>query len=340
MCSKKNAPVVNKKNIARDATIAVTYECNSRCQMCNIWQIEKPAELPIEAFQNLSKDLRYLNLSGGEPFLRSDLPEIVTTINISAPKAKIIISSNGLATDLIVKTMRKIRDVDARVGVRISLDGIGQMHDEVRGMPGIYEAVMATIKGLKEIGIDNLGFSFTIMDKNVRQLVDVYDLSKKMNIELALAVVQNSDIYFSKADNKITYIGELKKSLDYVIDKELSTWNPKRWGRAFYNFGLKVYAENNKRLLPSGAGYDSLFIDPEGNIFPSNLINLKMGNIKEEKLDNIWQDLQSKAVREEIETKNITESWIICTIRGEIKKHIFKAGLWALKNKLRVVMGK
>jgi MoaA/NifB/PqqE/SkfB family radical SAM enzyme len=306
--------------------------------MCNIWQIEEPAELSVDIFKNLSSELRYLNLSGGETFLHPNLIDIVKTVNESAPKAKIIISSNGLATDLILKSMKKIREIDSRVGVRISLDGIGKMHDEVRGIPGIYEAVMKTIKELQAIGVTDLGFSFTIMDKNVHHLKDVYKLSKKMNIELALAVVQNSDIYFSKGDNKMTFIDDLKNNLNFVIDSELKTWNPKRWGRAYYNYGLKLYAEKNKRLLPSGAGFDSLFIDPEGNIFPSNLINLKMGNIKENKLDDIWQGLQAKAVREEIETKNITESWIICTIRGEIKKHIFSAGVWAMKNKIRVMI--
>jgi len=308
--------------------------------MCNIWQIENPAELSTDVFKNLSLELKYLNLSGGETFLHPNLPEIVKTVNRSAPNAKIIISSNGLATDLIVKSMKEIKKIDSRVGIRISLDGIGKMHDEVRGIPGIYEAVMKTIKELQSIGVTNLGFSFTIMDKNVQHLKDVYKLSKKMNIELALAVVQNSDIYFSKGDNKMTFVDDLKKNLDFVIDSELRTWNPKRWGRAYYNYGLKLYAEKNERLLPSGAGFDSLFIDPEGNVFPSNLINLKMGNIKEDKLDNIWQGLQAKAVREEIETKNITESWIICTIRGEMKKHIFSAGMWAVKNKVRVMLGK
>ena len=331
---------MTKKYIPRDATIAVTYKCNSKCQMCNIWQIEDPAELSTEIFKNLSPELKYLNLSGGETFLHPNLPEIVKTVNQSAPNANIIISSNGLATDLIVKSMKEIHKIDSRVGVRISLDGIGAMHDEVRGIPGIYEAVMKTIKELQVIGVSNLGFSFTIMDKNVHHLKDVYKLSKKMNIELALAVVQNSDIYFGKADNKMTFIDDLKNNLDFVIDSELKTWNPKRWGRAYYNYGLKLYAEKNERLLPSGAGFDSLFIDPEGNVFPSNLINLKMGNIKDNKLDNIWDGLQAKAVREEIETKNITESWIICTIRGEMKKHIMSAGMWALRNKARVMLGK
>jgi MoaA/NifB/PqqE/SkfB family radical SAM enzyme len=308
--------------------------------MCNIWQIENPAELPIPALRNLSPALRYLNLSGGEPFLRDDIAEIVRVINETAPKAQIIISSNGFATETIIKRMEEIRAIDPRVGIRISLDGIGEMHAEVRGIPGAFDMVMKTVAELKRIGVTNLGFSFTIMDKNVHQLKEVYDLSQKMGIELALAVVQNSDIYFQKADNKVTYIDELKKSLDYVIDSELRTWSPKHWGRAFYDYGLLLYATEEKRLLPSGAGFDSLFIDPSGYVYPSNLINLNMGNICVRELDEIWQGQEAEAVREKIKNENITESWIICTIRGEMKKHLLKAGLWAVVNKVRVMVGK
>jgi MoaA/NifB/PqqE/SkfB family radical SAM enzyme len=323
----------------KDATIAITYKCNSRCRMCNIWQIENPAELPLSAFRNLSPELRYVNLSGGEPFLRTDIVEIVKIINEVSPNAQIIFSSNGFATETIIKRMEEIKKIDPRAGIRISLDGIGEMHAEVRGIPGAYDMVMKTIAELKRIGISNLGFSFTIMDKNVHQLREVYELSQKLGVELALAVVQNSDIYFQKADNKVTYIDELKKSLDFVIDSELSTWSPKHWGRAFYDYGLKLYAEKEERLLPSGAGFDSLFIDPSGIVYPSNLINLEMGNILETKLDTVWQAEKANAIREQIRREHITESWIICTIRGEMKKHLLKAGIWAATNKLRVMFG-
>ncbi len=331
---------MTKKYIARDATIAITYRCNSRCTMCNIWQIENPQELPLEAFNNLSEDLRYINLSGGEPFLRADLPEIVEVVKQQAPQAQIIISSNGILTELVTNSMAKILEIDPQIGVRISLDGLGLMHDEVRGVTGAYDAVMKTIHALKNLGVRNLGFSFTIMDKNVHHLKDVYLLSKKMDLQLALAVVQNSDIYFAKADNKITYIGELLRGLDFVIDSELATWNPKRWGRAFYNYGLKLYAKKNERLLKSGAGIDSLFIDPQGNIYPSNLINIKMGNLLEHNLDEIWNSQTANEKRPEIKEKNKLESWIVCTIRGEMKKHILRAGFWAIKNKLRVILKK
>ena len=326
--------ITQKKYTPKDATIAVTYFCNSRCMMCNIWQNKNPQNLNKDDFYNLSPNLKYINLSGGEPFLHPELPEIVRVINKASPKAKIIISSNGLATDLIIKTMKEIKKIDSRVGIRISIDGLRKTHNRVRGVNGMYESAIKTIFGLKNIGIKNLGLSFTIMNENAGELKDVYDLSKNLKVEMALALVQNSEIYFTKNDNQLTYINKVRNGLNYIINQELKSANSKRWGRAFYNYGLLKYAETGERLLKSGAAYDSLFIEPSGNVYPSNLINFKLGSIKENKLDNIWQSDKARIAREKIETENITESWIICTIRGEMKKNIFKILFWVLKNKV------
>jgi len=322
-----------KKYIAQDATVAITYKCNSRCRMCNIWQIENPNELPIAYFYNLSADLKYINLTGGEPFLRPDLPEIIKIIKQVSPKAKIIISSNGLATDLIAKQVKAVLRADKSIGIRISLDGIGRVHDEVRGLSGFYDQALKTISALKELGVRNLGFSFTIMDYNADQIRAVYDLSRKMNLELALALVQNSEIYFKKDDNAIAKIDLVADGLNYIIKEELKSFNIKRWLRAYYNYGLWYYAKFKKRLLKSGAGFDSLFIDPQGEIYPSNLIKLPFGNLGQAKLKEIWQAEAAKRMRQEIKEKNISESWIICTVRGEMKRHLPQIAYWIIKNK-------
>ncbi|MDO8668366.1 MAG: radical SAM protein [bacterium] len=322
-----------KKFLAKDATIAVTYKCNSRCRMCNIWQIANPSDLPLEYFYNLSPNLKYINLTGGEPFLRPDLPEIIKIIKTVSPKAKIIISSNGLAADLIVKQIKTIMKIDQNIGLRISLDGLGAVHDQVRGLNGFYSQVLATVSALKNLGVKNLGFSFTIMDFNADQIPAVYDLSKKLNLELALALVQNSEVYFKKNDNAIAKIDLAADGLNYVITQELKSFKVKRWFRAYYDYGLWYYLKFKKRLLKSGAGLDSLFIDPLGDIYPSNLIKLPFGNLREAPLHKIWHSREAKQMRQEIVEKNITESWIICTVRGEMKRHWLKIVWWIMRNK-------
>ncbi|MEI8361257.1 MAG: radical SAM protein [bacterium] len=316
-----------------DATIAITYHCNSRCEMCNIWQDKNPAEIPLEYFRNLNKDLKHINLSGGEPFLRTDLPEIVKIIKEVSPRAQIIISSNGLATGLIRKQIREIIKVEPKIGVRISIDGLAKMHDAVRGVSGIFEQAMQTIAMLKLEGVKNLGLSFTIMDHNVSELLTVYDLSRQLDIQMSMALVQNSEIYFNKGSNKITNLEILERDLGHLIKSELATWNIKRWLRAYYNFGLLLFARKQERLLPTGAGIDSLFIDAYGDIYPSNLINLKMGNLGQAELIKSWHDDQASVVRFELDKGEIKESWIICTIRGEIRRHIPRVAFWILSHK-------
>lgn len=322
-----------KKYIPQDATIAITYRCNSRCRMCNIWQTPNPKDLPLDYFYNLNSKLKYINLSGGEPFLRDDLDEIVRIVKQVSPKAQIIISSNGLGTNLIVEKMKKILEIDKKIGVRISLDGIGETHNQVRGVANIYNQALETIKKIKEMGVKNLGLSFTIMDSNASELPKIYDLSKSLGVELAIALVQNSDIYFQKSDNKINTLPEVAEGLNYVIKNELKSGKPKKWLRAFYNYGLLYYAQSKKRLLPSGAGFDSLFIDPKGDIYPSNLISLKMGNLGSGKLDDIWQSEEAEIVRKKIKDEKIEESWIICTIRGEMRRKAWQVLGWIVKNK-------
>ena len=322
-----------KNYVPKDITIATTYRCNSRCRMCNIWQIENPADLPLEYFYNLNPEIKYINLSGGEPFLRADLPEIVGIIKKKASKASVIISSNGFATELIVDQMKKIFAINPLVGVRISVDGMAETHNQVRGLDNIFERAINTIDELKKIGIKNLGFSFTMMDFNVRELPVVYRLAKKKGIELALALVQNSEIYFQKNNNTSNDLDAIQESLDYVIKEELSSWNVKKWLRAFYDYGLLVYAKEKRRLLPSGAGFDSAFIDPVGCVYPSNLINLPMGNIGQGGLLEVFNSKEAESVRERIKKEGIKESWIICTIRGEFRKNIWTVFFWILKNK-------
>lgn len=321
---------------AQDATIALTYRCNSRCRMCNIWQIKNPPDLPLKAIRNLSPHLRYINLSGGEPFLRADLEEIVEIIHEVAPRAGIILSSNGYLSDLIAQKMAKLVKIHPNTGVRISLDGLNAAHNRIRGIKDMAERAKATIKALNKIGVSNLGVSFTVMEENVDDLPAVYDWAAKNRLQFAMALVQNSDIYFGKSDNRLPYMEKVEAGLLRIVREELASLNPKRWARAFYDYGLLEAARGHKRLLKSGAGFDSLFIDPLGEVYPSNLINLPMGNIIEKNLDELWQSRQAEEVRASIIDNDIQESWIICTIRGEMKRNILKVLWWIATRKLKL----
>ncbi len=315
---------IENKNLnkIKDAVLAVTYNCNARCERCHIWKSTDRSQIKAEDLKNLPKNLKDVNISGGEPFLLPDLVDIIKAIKESSPKAGIVISTNGFATSLIEKNIKDILRIDGKIGVAISLDGGAKIHDKLRGIPGGYEKLMKTIKVLKENNLKNLKISFTLGDENIRELKKIYNLSCELGAEFSLTSVHSGDNYFG-TQNKINLIDKIEEELDWLIKKELKSFNPKRWGRAYYTYGLKEYIKTGKRILPDYSGEYNIFIDPKKDIYACDVSSKKIGSIinSEFVLDN-----QKRG-------EECSKSWMICTARGAIKKHWIRAGLWLLKNK-------
>ena len=89
-------------NLPIDAVIAVTYRCDSRCNMCNIWKLEPGPELAPEEYRRLPRTLRDVNITGGEPFLRDDIVDLVRVIDEHCNHPRIVISTNGFQRRRIV----------------------------------------------------------------------------------------------------------------------------------------------------------------------------------------------------------------------------------------------
>ncbi|MCD4694375.1 radical SAM protein, partial [bacterium] len=311
-----------KLNKIKDAVLAVTYICNARCERCHIWKNTDRSQIKAEDLKNLPKNLKDINISGGEPFLLPDLVDLIKTIKEKAPKASIVISTNGFATDLIEKQIKDILKIDKEIGVAVSLDGGAEIHDKLRGIPGGYEKLMKSIKVLKENNLKNLKISFTLGDENIRELKKIYNLSHELGAEFSLTSVHSGDNYFG-TQSKINLIDKIEEELNWLIKKELKSFNPKRWGRAYYTYGLREYIKTGRRILPDYSGKYNIFVDPKKDIYACDVSNKKMGSI-----------INSEFVLNDEEKDNeCSKSWMICTARPAIKKHWIRAGFWLLKNK-------
>ena len=319
-----------------DAVLAVTYKCNAKCKMCDIWQIKDHAnEVNAGDFLFLPKNLKYINISGGEPFLRADIVEIIKNIKKTCPKSNIIFSSNGLAPELIKQRIEEILKIDSNVGVAISIDGIGEVHDKVRGVKGTYDKALETINKLKEIGVKHIKIAFTLTNDNLDEMKKVFNLSRELDVEFTMSAMQNSDIYFGNKKNVLKHNeNEMKKVFKYVFKKELKTWSIKKWARAYYVSGLYNFLVGKGRNLPVEAGHAHFFMDPKGNIYPSVVDSQLMGNIKTFEQD--WCSKKNDQLRDKLKSGLAKQSWMICTVRTAIKKHPIKVGLWVLRRKLIV----
>ncbi len=327
---------MTKINLPIDCVLAVTYRCNSRCTMCDIWKLKDTAELELEYFKKLPPSLRDINVSGGEPFLRQDIVELVRILHKTCPKARIVISTNGYLTDLIKEKMREILKYAPNVGVGVSFDGIGEMHDKIRGIPGGFNLAIKTVKVLhEELGMKNLRLAFTVSKQNVEHLSKVYDLSRELGVQFTMALAQSSEFFFGgKQVEESPDVNILEEQFNHVIRNELKSWQPKRWVRAYFTKSLLNFAITGRQALPSRAGKDFFFLDPFGNVYPSVVHNAIMGNVHEKGFEEIWNSPEAEVAREKVsEAKQ--DVWMICTARTAIKSHPARVGWWILKSKIK-----
>ena len=328
---KKN----NKIKMPVDAVAAVTYRCNSRCIMCNIWQIKDFPEIPAEDYLKLPDSLKNINISGGEPFLRNDLLEIVKNIKKACPKADINISTNGFLVDVIKRLLPEIKKAFPKIAISVSVDGIGQMHERVRRVPGAWPKVVETIRFCRdELGIKNIKLAFTLNSENFSQLSQAYDWSKRLGVQFTMAVAHSSEIYFGKKNTIDVDPGFIEKEFQYIIKKLLKSLRPKDWVRAYFVNGLKRLARGQGRPLESFAGEDFFYLDPKGDVYPSVIDNIIMGNINDfESFPELWNSQQAIRARRDIAGFE-NDYWMVCTARTAIKRNPLKVANWIFQNKL------
>ena len=335
-----------------DAVVAVTYRCNARCAMCGIWNSPPREELPPSAYLRLPETLRDINLTGGEPFLRDDLPEIHAAVRRACPRAQTIVSTNGILTDKIVLQVREMARRERNIGIAISLDGPAEVHDKMRGVPGTYDRAMATLKALQTEGFCNLRLAFTITQMSIQHVRTVHDLSHQLGVEFTCAVQHASEHYFQSSVNRKDFATPaLREQLESVIRSELSGLSPKRWARAWFTRGLWEFVSRRARPLACRAGADFFFLDPSGAIFTCNAMPFKMGELNEgspagggaeglpagrvEGDQGFWGTWESNEAEHARAKADGCEAgcWMVCTVRTVMRRNWPKVLAWALRRK-------
>ncbi len=320
----------------KEAVIAVTYRCNAKCGMCNIWSSPAPAEMEPKHYEKLPGSLKTINITGGEPFLRKDLVEVVKAIHKRAPSSRIVFSTNGFLTESILKTISEIRKFHRNIGVGVSVDGLEQVHDKIRGSPGAFRKAVSTIEGLKALGLKDLRIGTTLTQENVRDARSVFDLSQKLGVEFSVTFAHNSEIYFQKTDNvPPEFKGENGEPLRNVLKSQLLSRSAKDWFRAYHIQGIINPELRREFVSQCRAGIRYFFVSPSGDVFPCIVMNMKMGNLREV---GSWNELvNGDAAKAAIKAvRSCTEDcWMVCNTRSHIISHPLRAGAWVAKNKIK-----
>lgn len=316
-----------------DAIIALTYRCDARCEMCNIWQLKPQEFLSIDDYAKVPSSLKDINISGGEAFMRSDVVDIVKVIHQKCGDPRIVVSTNGFRTAQIIAAMEELRKSIPNIGIGVSLDGIGETHNRIRGVKHAWENATETLRQLRERGFTNVRIGFTAMNENVHEMSRVYDMACEMGIQFTTAVAQNSDIYFSTQVNQDVANENLYDALGYVMKHELMSYHPKKWLRAYFENGTLIFNKEKRRILECRAGIEFFYLAPEGVVYPCLTIPSPMGDLKGRSFEDVWESQEADAVRHQID--GCEQCWMICTARSSLKKNLPRALGWIAREKLR-----
>jgi len=311
---------------------AVTSRCNGRCTTCNIWKTEPTEDPSLEEItdffmknRGFLKNLQFIQLTGGEPFLRDDLPEIAQVVHEVAPKCMIWFPTNGLLPEKTYDTISRMVYLSERprIGVTVSLDGEGRVHDIQRGREGSYKKAIKTIKLLSKLRKDN-GFSlstgFTLTSDNYKYAAMIQKMSYRLGADFSFRPINISEHYYKNMGEKGELSEEILPFIDaiaYTLKKEKGKLNNLTF--LAYIQGAKDYI-TDKRTLPCSAADESVFIDTYGDVYPCIVMNQKLGNIHENSLKDILSSPSAHEARDKISRLECPTCWLECEVYRDIKK--------------------
>jgi len=316
-------------------TFAVTYKCNSKCKTCNIWKKKSKNELSISEIDKIfSKynDFSWVDITGGEIFLRRDIIEIIKIIIQKCKNLYVLhFPTNGLLPEIIVeKTKQILRLNPKKLIISVSLDGPKSVNDRIKGVPGSFEKAVQTFSKLKKIKNRKLSvfFGFTLSKYNIGYFDKMVEEVKK-----TLPWVKYNDFHMNIMHGSAHYynnktvefptkkvIGEIRE----FIKKRKLPLNPISYLEKIYLKLIKKYLITKKTPLPCKALSVSCFIDPYGTIYPCTIFNKKLGNLRQANynLKKIWNSKKSAEVRKLIKENKCPGCWTPCeayqTILGNL----------------------
>jgi len=311
-------------------TFAITYKCQSRCKHCGIWEKKSKNELKLEEIEEFAKKssfFSWFNLTGGEPFLREDIVDIV---NIFLENSKdfylLNLTTNGLATDLIHGKIEEILSLNIpKMVTVVSLDGPKKINDNIRGVPGSYDEAIQTYQLLREISKDHKNFQtflgYTITSLNLGKIKNTVSSVKELIPEIKpkdfhFNLFHASKHYYRNVGNNplLDYKERMIRDLETIERMKGNSFNPIQFLEERYIKLAKKFVENDKTPLSCKVIQTSCFIDPQGNVFPCTIYDKKLGNIRDFRYDlkELLKLDSVERVKKEIRELKCPNCWTPC----------------------------
>jgi len=321
----------------REMMFPISYRCNARCVMCNIWKLPKKKELSLRQIEqlfadNLFRGIQVINITGGEPTLREDITQITGVLIDAMPELKkITLTTNALDTDRVVKCCIKIAEACNNQGIdfiaEASLDGIGSIHDRVRNVPDAFRKVSETIFQLKQLSKRHhfrLGVNTVISPINLRDTTNIYEWCKRQKINVFFTVASLADNYYSNiGEEDLMFNDEDERYLIGFLQKLAEEKSIINFLAYYYNDLIKMIKYGQQRKTPCVFALDAFILDAYGDLYYCMYGNM-IGNCLKRSCSDIYFDLQNLAHRREIIRNKCPTCYINCFSSIALGKELIK----------------
>jgi len=316
-----------------NVTFSVTNLCNSHCKTCLIWRLYhdqpqlKEKELKTsefdKVFSSLGNSVFWATLSGGEPYLRPDLPQICESLSEHCEPSIVNIPTNSLLPEVIEdKTKRILERCDfPSLIVNLSLDGLKEEHDRIREVPGNFDKFSDTYGRLRQLKSEfpnlHVGIHSVVSKHSISRLFDVYEYARSLGCDSYITeVAENRSELLNKSENitpssaeYAAFVHELSQKMKH--DRGSFNDSVSRTTRAFRLAYYELAAEvlkKRRQVVSCYAGYASCQISVFGDVWPCCILayDHSMGNLRENNYDfrQVWFSQRAQDIRNYIRGKN------------------------------------
>jgi MoaA/NifB/PqqE/SkfB family radical SAM enzyme len=313
------------------AILAITFKCNSKCKTCNVWEYHAKnkgkikEEMDFNEFKTFidnNLQLEDISLTGGEIFLKDELVNMwlymdkkgfrtggpCNAVNMEITKRK--------TTELLTNLSGKNKHL-----IQFSIDGIGEEHDRIRGIPGNFDNALELLKWAmdkkKKHKFIELSISHNITRTNYKNLPQFIDYFVNLGIkpsQISFRPVQISESRYENLESGEVFrdISEYKEVIKVI--RQIQDKYPVYKQNLFINNLIKYLRNPTKLIAPCYAGYNFVYINPFWEVFPCSYFDSKLGNLRENNftLKKIVATKEFKKVGRNIKKGNCPKCWTTC----------------------------
>jgi MoaA/NifB/PqqE/SkfB family radical SAM enzyme len=261
-----------------------TFVCDARCEMCNNWKRgDRKSDMTLEQLDGAMNHpfwgaVENLNISGGEPTTRNDLPELTELLVRRLPRVrKVGINTTGLTPHRAIPQLTRIVEFcaarDLPISVRVSLDGIGEIHDQVRQVKRGFDKAGETIAAMEALARKHDQFQFgiaaTIFATNMQDAKNILAWARERDLDIVFNMLRFTDAMLGNRELENTIRLKMAEEdfmrqffLERVQEESVLS------GQSFqYLHYADMIANGYVRTMPCPFRSQGLLLNPDGELF-------------------------------------------------------------------------